>query len=74
MMKKKKLYIEKVELSDDGSFLGSDVVLATKKQIKDFKSKPCNHSLTVDKLIYDEPGYLYDSRYCGVCDAFIDLI
>lgn len=70
----KKLFIEKVELDSNGQFLCSKPIKATPEQIKEFKSKPCNHDLRVDKLIYDIPGWIYDLRHCGVCDAFLGRI
>ena len=70
----KKLWVEKVELGPSGHFFASTLIEASEEQIAQFKSKPCNHSLDVDKLIYDEPGWPYDSRFCGVCNSFIGLI
>jgi hypothetical protein len=73
-MAPKKLFIEKVKLDKQGFFVSSDLIEATEDQIAQFKSRPCDHSLNVDKLVYDEPAWLYDLRYCGVCNAFIDFI
>jgi hypothetical protein len=70
----KKLFIEKVKLNSTGGFLCSSVVEATEEQIKDFRNRPCNHSMSVDKLIYDNPGYPYNARYCGVCGGFLDMV
>lgn len=67
----KKLFIEKVTLDEKGDFLYSEPIPATEEQINEFKSKPCNHSTKVDKLIYDEWSWPYDARYCGVCDQII---
>lgn len=73
-MTTKELFIEKVTLDSKGQFLSSDLIPATTKDIAKFKSKPCNHSLNVDKLIYDEPQWIYDMRYCGVCGEFLGSI
>ncbi len=69
-----KLFIEKVTLDDNGKLLCSDVAEATEEQVKEFKSRPCDHSSTVDKLIWDEPGYPYDFRFCGVCECALGMI
>jgi len=74
-MTNKKLLIEKVTLNDLGLCFSSDLIEPTDDQIEEFKLKPCNHSLDVDKLVYDEVGYAgYDSRYCGLCKSFIGFI
>jgi hypothetical protein len=70
----KRLFVEKVSVGSDGLFCGSKCVEANDIDIAMFMSKPCDHSLHVDKLIYDIPGCLYGSRYCGVCDELIGLI
>ena len=69
------LYIEKVKLDKSGHFLSSDCIKATINQIKEFKSKKCNHTDEVDTLIYDkDDSWPYASRYCGVCNEFITLL
>jgi hypothetical protein len=70
----KTLYVERVTLGGDGQFVSSKVVRATDEQIRGFRGEPCSHRMEVDKLIYDEPGHPYDTRYCGVCDQFIGFI
>jgi hypothetical protein len=69
-----KLYIEKVTKGNNGFFLCSELIPATEEDIKNFKNRPCEHSLHEDKLIYDEPGWPYDFRYCGICGAFLGMI
>jgi uncharacterized protein with ATP-grasp and redox domains len=71
---KQDLFVEKVKVSTTGEFLSSIVIPATEKDIEEFKNKPCNHSLHVDKLVYDLPGWPYDSRYCGICNASLGII
>lgn len=69
-----KLFIEKVTLDSNGKFVCSTVIEATEKQITEFRSKPCDHRYTVDKLIWNEPGVTWDFRYCGVCKKVLGLI
>lgn len=73
-MKYEKLYIEKVKVDEKGFFVSSELVDATEKDIEEFKNKPCNHSLHVDKLVYDLSGWPYDLRYCGICNASLGVI
>jgi hypothetical protein len=70
-----KYYIEhaKSPRDEDGKTIIAEVREASEEEIKEFKSKECNHS-SQDLLIYDEKGWLYDARYCGVCNKCIGLI
>lgn len=70
MLNERTLYVEKVKVIDN-QFISSEIILATEDMIQEFKSKPCNHDLRVDKLIYDIEGWPYDLRYCGVCETFL---
>lgn len=69
-----KLFIEKVTCGSNGHFLYSEVIPTTLEMIEEFRSKPCNHSLDVDKLCYDTLGWPYNSRYCGICGEFLGRI
>lgn len=51
----------------------SDVRLATEEECAKFKSVPCDHT-QLELLVYDIPGYMYDSRHCGVCHKNIGWI
>lgn len=51
----------------------SDVREATPNEIRDFRSYPCDHTAPA-LLVYDIPGWDYDIRRCGACDAVLGLI
>lgn len=73
-MKTTKLFIESSDnRTPDGSCWSSELRGATDEEIILFKSKECDHSAK-ELLIYDEPGYMYDFRFCGVCNSPIGLI
>lgn len=51
--------------------VSTDLIEASDSEIEkakeDFKlTKKCEYH-----LIYDEAGFMYDSRYCGICGKFI---
>lgn len=71
---KKGVFIEKVTLGKDGHFLCSEIVKPTQKEILEFILKGCAHSIDETKLAYDEWGWLNDSRYCAICNCFLDNI
>lgn len=46
----------------------SNIEVATAKQ--DYiKTGECKH-----EYVYDESGFMYDNRYCGICGKHLDLI
>lgn len=69
-----KLFVEKVNLDHNNNFISSTTIPASKEQIEFFFSKPCNHDISKDKLIYDIKGYPYDIRYCAICNKSIAFI
>ena len=69
-----KLYFEEIiEGSHEYMVVSSKVTPATKAQIKkaqeEFKAGKCKH-----QIIYDEAGWLYDVRSCGICGVGLGLI
>ena len=71
---KKDVFIEKVTTDDKDRFLCSDIVKPTPEQILEFINRGCVHDLNKDKLVYDEQGWLYDSRFCALCGKLIGQI
>lgn len=53
--------------------VGSTVQLATEEEIEyarlQYSLGKCPHD-----IVYDEPGWLYDSRTCGVCGISLGFI
>lgn len=47
---------------------------ASAEEIAQFKSKPCDHENATEALIYDEPSWLYDFRFCVVCGAGLGTV
>ena len=64
----RKLYIE----VKDG--VGTKCIEATKEQIDEARLNYLIHETCDCKLIYDEAGFIYDSRICGICGEFITHI
>lgn len=72
-MSTRKLWVEVVKQSIAGRVLSSDLREATPEDIQHtnncHRNGECDHG-----VIYDEPGFVYHQRYCGVCGAFVDFI
>ena len=72
---KRKLFVETItEGSLEYGVIASDVRPATEKKVKEAKArykktKKCKHN-----IIYDEPGWMYDKRYCGICGRGLGVI
>jgi len=71
--KGKTLFCEKVIEKIGDSVIQSDVYHASEKDIKSaielYNKGNCQHN-----IIYDETGYMYDIRYCAICDEFLGVI
>jgi hypothetical protein len=70
----RRIFIERVKRDKNGFFIGSEIEYPTPEQEAEFRAQPCNeetHSLHVDKLCYDEPGWPYDLRHCAKCGVFL---
>ena len=53
----------------------SELKRASKKEISEAKKYFNEHGLCNGyHLIYDEPGSIYNSRYCKICGKFIGFI
>ena len=50
------------------------LIPATQEQVEEAKNYHEEHGSCKCHLIYDEPGFDFDLRYCGICGAFIGLI
>jgi hypothetical protein len=70
----KNIFIERVHVDKNGNFISSEPIKPTEKQIENFLKKGCVHDLNKDKLAYDEAGWMYDSRYCAICNQHIGFI
>jgi hypothetical protein len=67
--------IEVIKDGYDGTHvLMSDLREPTPDEFLKFKSIPCDHSKCKDQLIYDIPTWLYNMRYCVICNTFLGLI
>lgn len=72
--KDKRVYLPKEQESNLPYLEGSILEKATESEIVGChnyyeKNKECRHH-----LVYDESGFIYNSRYCGICGKFIALI
>ena len=54
--------------------VGSELTEPTEADITKFKLRGCQHDKQLEHLIYDEPGYLGDLRYCVVCGLSLGVI
>lgn len=51
------------------------LIKPTIEQIYKFFEKPCKkHDLKEGILVFDEPGYPYDLRYCAICNKSVGYI
>lgn len=70
---KRKLYYETVTIGSPACIIASTCTNATPAQIKkakaEFKAGKCKHH-----IIYDEAGWPYDIRSCGICGQGLGLI
>lgn len=66
-----KLYIEKYS---DLKKVSTELIEANNNQILNYINNPCNHSFDNGILIYDEPGFAYDIRYCAICNESVGYI
>lgn len=75
-MTNKNLFIEvsREKRYRDGHTGSSDLRDATELDIASFKSRPCGDHSSLELLCYDEPGYMYDVRFCAVCNKEIGFI
>lgn len=71
---KKKVFIERVTRDNEGKFLCSNVERPTLEQIQEFIDRGCVHDSSKDKLVYDVPGWLFDQRFCALCDTHLGHI
>jgi hypothetical protein len=70
-MNNPKLYIESVKERNCGYVSSSDIREATEIEIADaqynyIETNICDHAKS-ELIVYDEPGWLYDLRVCGIC-------
>lgn len=70
----RKLYVEMVKERWGRHIMRSTLREATKQEVQAAqtlfkKTGKCEH-----KLVYDEGGWMYDERLCGICGKFIDFI
>jgi hypothetical protein len=55
---------------------GFDIRIPTQEEVDNFikeHEKGCP-KLGVERLIYDEGGWMYDNRFCAVCDKLVGVI
>ena len=52
----------------------SDVREATEDEVKQLMNSPCDHAKQPKQLIYDECGWMYDTRYCAVCKCHLGYV
>jgi hypothetical protein len=73
MTETKQLYFEEILERFNGQVIRSNIREATPEDIKQavalYMEGKCPHT-----IVYDEPGWLYDARICGVCGAGLGLI
>jgi len=55
---------------------GSTVVMSTlreptEEEVSGLEATPCRHGSQPTQLIFDEPGFMYDFRYCAICGVFL---
>lgn len=75
-----KLWIESYRLiGDEGFYLKADIRPATVEEVDRFRSmNPCACTLGrvagAEVLFYDEAGWMYDTRVCGVCGKGLGVV
>ena len=78
-MTERKLYLESVKERVCGMVTASNSIReATEMEIADAQFKyietgVCDHSGN-ELIVYDEPGFMYSIRSCGICDAGLGAI
>lgn len=69
----RKLYVEENKKSVITGYMVNSIRVATKQEIEETRQSnlqgKCSHN-----VVYDEPGYMYHSRICGVCGKLVGLI
>jgi len=67
----RQLYVETVLDGVGSCVFMSNTRKATPEDILRFNSLPCAHDTCKEQLVYDTPGFIWDFRYCAVCNTFL---
>jgi hypothetical protein len=54
--------------------IGTECIEVPEEEVKAAKEKYTKTGECNCIYIYDEPGYIYDLRYCGICGKMVDFI
>lgn len=64
-----------IERRDPGEFPSTSLIKPTEADIVKFKLRGCNHEdREADQLVWDDPAYAYDIRYCVICGRDLGMI
>lgn len=53
---------------------GTELIEVPEEEVKAAKEKYAKTGECNCIYIYDEPGYIYDLRYCGICGKIVGFI
>lgn len=53
---------------------GTKCIEVSEEEVKAAKEEYANTGECNCIYIYDEPGYMYDLRYCGICGKIVGFI
>lgn len=54
--------------------VGTKLIEVSEEEVKAAKEKYAKTGECDCIYIYDEPGPIYDLRYCGICENIVDFI
>lgn len=54
--------------------IGTECIEVPEEEVKAAKEKYAKTGECNCIYIYDEPGYMYDLRYCGICGKIVGFI
>lgn len=53
---------------------GTELIGVSEEEVKAAKEKYAKTGKCDCIYIYDEPGHMYDLRYCGICGSYLGTI
>ena len=52
----------------------SEIREPTKQEVRELKTRKCNHNKQPTQLITDEYGFMYDLRSCVICGQYLGTV